>query len=151
MGEYEITFADEDVKGFTLLYYAINHGNNAFLDAAIEGKSDIRHAVPFFSPYTKITPIQFAVLCGNAYAVDKLIAAGEDLLFVDVTNGVTDIGTTVIQQNNVPGAKILAARGYDFSALTIGGGGWTKKQTALEYAESHQYAELAAFLKSVVK
>lgn len=150
MNEYGITFDAEDANGFPLLYYAINYGNNAFLDLAIERKADLKHRVPFETAYLKLTPIQFAVLCGNGYAVDALIAAGEDLFFTDVKLGVTDVGSMVVQHNGLPGARILVAHGFDFSKLTIGGG-WTKKQTAVEYAESNGYVELAEYLKSVTR
>jgi len=151
MNEYGITFKAEDMNGLTLLYHAIIFNNNDFLDLAIEQKSDLKHTVSYRLQFMRITPLQFAVLSGNTYAVDALIAAGEDLNCEDMKQFIMDIRSVVVLNNSLPGARILVAHGYDFSTCIVGGGGWSKKQTALEYAESKKFVELAEYLKSVTQ
>ncbi|SEQ68514.1 hypothetical protein SAMN04487977_10879 [Treponema bryantii] len=139
MDENHISFNDQDSKGITIFTYSITSHNNEMFDASLD-TADLNSKIVY--GWANVNPIQLAIMCNNEYAISKLLEKG-----IEIDNDKSEFGANVIKQNNLPAAKILAKFNYDFSKISISGGG--PKRTAVEWCQLKGYSELEKFLTSL--
>ncbi len=145
LDEHGILLEDRDDDGLPLIYHAVRKGNLEALQGLVDDGADTNSRYSVSGIFYE-SPLYTAVMANDGSAAEILIKGGADVGFAQLPG--MGLGELAIIRNSYAVVPVLQRSGIDFKQLMM-----KSKDgsiiSALEYAKSMNFVEMADFLSGL--